>query len=170
MSTFTANTTNFVDEEPTAASFCAFGLILICAREEQFSSEQMFAGNKIMEISDARRCITVPLHLPAAAVGVSAVVLGVLKSTVDSATGPRFCTHAHRAHAPSSSFYLSPRGGAKSQAKVRTKPARTETRNIAPRQGAWGAGRLRPPERSCDKPGESLFFCTGAALDSKSEK
>ena len=42
--------------------------------------------------------------------------------------------------------------------KCTPKPARTEIRNFAPRQGAWGAGRLRPPERAPDKLGQSPLF------------
>jgi hypothetical protein len=56
------------------------------------------------------------------------------------------------------------------KARSTPKPARTETRNFAPRQGAWGAGRLRPPERAPDKLGESPLFLRWTALDSKSEK
>ena len=52
----------------------------------------------------------------------------------------------------------------------RRKPARTETRNFAPRQGAWGAGRLRPPERAPDKLFKCPLFLRWTALDSKSEK
>jgi hypothetical protein len=37
-------------------------------------------------------------------------------------------------------------------------------------QWAWGAGRLRSPERASDKLGKSRFFFAGTALDSKSEK
>ncbi len=45
--------------------------------------------------------------------------------------------------------------------------ARTETKKISPRQGAWGAGRLRSPDWASDKLSQSPLFLRWTALDYK---